>query len=406
MKIDGSYFLLGAYFFLLMAGIMVPSDGSHGLFSIKSLAFLGALFAFAMHLVFNPGLSRGVQYLIIFTFSAFLFLFGALAAGLASPSSAIDQLKLFIITLFVPLITLYLIDRRLLDKNTFFRFVIFASFSFSVIKLSLVVLNMLHVINLLKVMEKLGIRFMSMAIYGGIGRVQTSVDILTPFILYFALMHEKLNIPLSKWFMRFFIPISWIAIFLSFSRFLILSGLIAHAAYWITLDRKRLVLALSRFAFIVILGGFAVGPEKIYTVIERRFFSEAVGKSDNTRYIQMESLWKGFMENPFFGKGLGGYTEDSIRDYAVKHSYEVQWAAFLMQFGLFGLVILLSPLLLIYKNILTPPVGMKELSLFLMFSLWLFSGFTNPFLISLTSGIVYALFGVAPFNLRSKPSIV
>lgn len=406
MRIDGSNLLMIAYFILLWAGIMVPSDGSHGLFSLKSLAFLGAFFAFAAHLVLHPRLNKTSQILLVFTSFSLIALLISLGIGITSLASAIDQFKLFIITLFIPLITLYMIDHKILKPKQFFRFVIFTSFLFSLLKLLLVVLHILNVINLLAIMEKLGIRFMSMAIYGNIGRMQTSVDILTPFILYFALMHKSLNFPLSKWFLRLFIVVSWFGILLSFSRYLILAGVFAHFAYWMTLDRKKLLLALSRFMVVIISLVLLAGPERVYKVVEKRFFSEQSEKSDDTRVIQIQSLMVGFFEAPLFGKGLGGFTEDTVRDNQLKHSYEVQWVAFLMQFGLVGMTALFAPILIIYLKLLKPPLTLVEVSLAFMFTLWLLSGFTNPFLISLSSGIIYALFITAPFNFRNQPAII
>ena len=398
MRIDGSYFLLAAYFILIVSGIIIPSDGSHGILSPKSLTFLFAAFALFIHLIFNPILTSPIQKLI--SFSAYLILLlGILFAwGLAYPTQAIDQFKLFIITVFVPLVSLYLLFRGLIDAKTLFKFVIFTSFLFSCVKLCLVALHIAHVIDLFKLMEKAGIRFMSMGIYGSLARVQTSVDILTPFALYFALMHKSFDFKLSKKFLAFFIPITWLALVLSFSRYLFLLGIMAHICYWITLDHKRLSWILFRISWLVVAITLLIGPVKVLEVLEKRFNSEHSERSDEARKIQIQSLTEAFFISPVFGKGMGGFAEDTIRDSSFKHSYEVQWVAFLMQFGIIGLGFLLTPLFYIFYLLF--PVDRLRTSLLIMFILWLLSGFTNPFLISLTSGIIYSIFVVAGYTIK------
>jgi hypothetical protein len=143
---------------------------------------------------------------------------------------------------------------------------------------------------------------------------------------------------------------------------------------------------------IVCLLVLAAGPSRVYKVIELRFFSEQSSKSDETRNSQVKSLIKEFEEVPFLGKGLGGHTEEGIRDNKLKHSYEVQWVAFLMQFGIIGISLIISALLLILWPMASPPFTVEKGSLLCMFLLWVLAGFTNPFLISLTSGLIYAIF--------------
>lgn len=89
---------------------------------------------------------------------------------------------------------------------------------------------------------------------------------------------------------------------------------------------------------------------------------------------------------------MGGYTEKGLRDKELKFSYEVQWMAFLMQFGLLGLFLILLFLAYLAYLILRPPVTIERLSLFALYLLWLAAGLTNPFLVSLPSGILYTFF--------------
>jgi hypothetical protein len=404
MKVNGSKVLLYTYYLLILVGITVPSDGSHGLLSPKSLVFLGTLFAFSSYLLFNQRIKEENLSLFIFLGYALPVLGLFLVIGMGYPASAIDQFKLFIITLFVPLVSLYLITENVLKATSFFKFIIYFSFLFSILKVSLTILNVFHIIDLFSLMEKVGIRFMSMGIYGGIGRVQTSVDIVTPFILFVALMNRSLGLNLSRVFFLFFIPFTWLALLLSFSRYLLMAALFAHFCYWMTLNHKKLIFSLFRFSCLVALFIMMIGPEKVYQVVERRFFSEHSEKSDDIRKIQISNLIEGFFTAPVLGKGMGGFTEEGVRDQTLKHSYEVQWVAFLMQFGLLGLIAISIPLLAIAYLFLKPPLTRVKFSFLIMFLVWLLSGFTNPFLISLTSGVIYAIFCIAGYQLIALQS--
>ena len=52
-----------------------------------------------------------------------------------------------------------------------------------------------------RLLDLVGIRYMSMAmLQGNLSRLQTSVDIITPFLLLFVLQAKRLNLGLSKRF--------------------------------------------------------------------------------------------------------------------------------------------------------------------------------------------------------------
>lgn len=138
-----------------------------------------------------------------------------------------------------------------------------------------------------------------------------------------------------------------------------------------------------------------VGVERVELLIYERFFSYDNKMSDQTRVEQIAALMDGLEKVPLLGRGLGGYIDSLFRDGLVLHSYEVQWVAFLMQFGMLGFFVLLTPVLIIGYKLFLPPFTRVKLAFFGLFGIWLLSGFTNPFLISLTSGIVYSIFILA-----------
>jgi O-Antigen ligase len=243
---------------------------------------------------------------------------------------------------------------------------------------------------------------MSMDMGTGMIRMQTSIDILTPFLIFYVLKAQTLGIALNARFRSAYLLISAFAIFLSFSRVLMAEGLASLLLFWFTLKPAQMVRSMLFFSVIACALVAAIGPSTIATMAGQRFLSDVNQGSDDTRVEQIEALVKEHQSYPFFGKGLGGYSSDLVRDEKLRHSYEVQWIAFLMQFGLLGLVMIGSALGSIGWLYLQKRPSRLQLAFLALFCCWILAGFTNPYLISLTSGLVYALFLLTGLQLREK----
>jgi len=393
-----SLFLL-PYFAMIVAGLVLPSDGNHGLMTPKSLSFLGSCFLIMCYFIARRSAKFEQLQMLSFMFSMISLLLLWLYLGAINDSDnwagVFDQFKIFVITLSFVIVTLYLVSEGFLTPQRILRFIIFANFFYSSAKLLLVALHTLRVVNMWSVTAKLGIRFMSMEMVGGFSRFQTSVDVVTPFFILFVLQSDVLGLGFSKRFKFFYCLISAISILFSFSRFLMGVAFMSGVLYWATLSPKRFLKALVIVLVMLCVFIALVGPEAIFTIIHRRFFSNDNYYSDLTRVQQIEALMEQYYEAPYLGQGLGGYVKNMIRDGGLTYSYEVQWVAFLMQLGLFGLTLLLIPVFYISSKFILCSFDRVKWSFFGMFLIWLFSGFTNPFLISLASGIVYSMFLLA-----------
>lgn len=395
------------YFILLAIGLMVPSDAQHGILSVKSLAFLSAMGGIGSYAILRQKVTSGQLKLLSFACACLsvllLWLLISLGREQTTSTSQFDQFKLFLITLAVPLTSLYLVKEGIVTPQQIIKTAIYASFAYALLKVLLVALHLLHIVNAWSLIDQLGIRYMRMGIYGGLDRFQTSVDIATPFLLFFLLNSSRLHIPFSSLFRSTFIAVSLLSTFLSFSRYLIFIYMASCFLYSLTLNARQLIKVAFLLAVASLAAFFAIGPEKVSKIIHRRVFSINSFRSDETRARQGRALLEAYNEVPFIGKGIGGYVPNHIRDSVLLHSYEVQWMAFLMQFGLLGLICLFAPLILIGWRLIEAPFSRARYAFLGTFILWLLSGFTNPFLISLTSGIIYALFCLAPDALLTAP---
>ncbi len=389
-----------SFFIMLLAGLVLPSDGDHGLLAPKTLAFLnGALFFFIYAFSrFKLNIKQATVVLVAMSFACFLGIWFIVGIGQDPlvPSGQFDQFKVFMTTLFIPVCGWYLIQDNLITPAQILRTAIYGQCAYCSVKVALMGLHLLKVINVWTVMHYTGLRFMSMQIVGEVGRIQTSVDILTPFLIFFVLQEKNLGLNLNKNFCRYFILISILSTFLSFSRYLIAIYAIGVVLHGMTLTLTKQIKFWLGCFLILFVGVMAAGPEKVWKAVEMRLFSDNNYQSDYERRVQIEALNSQCERFPFFGTGLGGYTKECIRDHGLPHAYEVQWVAFLMQFGLFGIAFILAPLVWIGLRLIRPPLTRVSLSYFSLYVFWLLSGFTNPFLISLTSGIVYLIFLIVP----------
>ena len=389
-------FAIYSFLALLFVGLFLPSDGNHGMFAPKSLAFLFAAFFFLLYLLTRMQLkasqARGALITTVFVlFLSVWYLVGIDQDPLVK-SGQLDQFKVFLTTLFPAFAGWYFVSEKLISYSKMLRTIIFTNFAYNILKTALMVMHVAGIINVWTVMNRTGFRFMSMHILGDIGRIQTSVDIVTPFLMYFVLQSDSLGLKLSNRFKWIYGISALASVFLSFSRFLIFAFFLSIVFHICTLPFFKQLKIWILAGLLTIAGIGAIGPDTVIQVVEKRFFSTDNTASDATRKDQISAMMRACDESPILGKGLGGYTTECIRDHELPHAYEVQWVAFLMQFGLIGLPFLLTPLCLIAWNFITIPITRAKIGYLLLFGLWLFSGFTNPFLISLTSGIIYMIF--------------
>ncbi|MEX1012504.1 MAG: O-antigen ligase family protein [Waddliaceae bacterium] len=243
-----------------------------------------------------------------------------------------------------------------------------------------------------------------MTIFNGVARIQFSTDIATPYLILFVLFSEKLGQKISGKFKILYLILSLISNLISYSRFLIAVYFISLFLYILSVPLKEKMRGALIACSLLISLVFICGPENFYNGFVDRYTGKSTQISDSIRIEQSRSLLKEYQATPYFGKGLGGYAKDSIRSTTGNfnmHSYEVQWLAFLMQFGIVGILLILSPICLIAFRLIYPQPSLISISFLILFALWIGSGFTNPYLISMQSGAIYTLFAIIPHQIHA-----
>ena len=398
--------MIWPFYLLLIIGIFLPSTAHHGALNPKSLVFITATLGVCVYACTKQGLLVSQLKIVCFMLFTLCFLIVWLFIGMAleknTLSSGFDQFKLFLITTTVPILTLYLLKEKKITPQTIIKLVIYVNLAYCSLKILMTALHLMNVMNLWELKTRTGFRIQSMSIFGNVQRVQSSVDISTPFILLFALQSPSLGISISKRTRSFYLVISFLSNLLAFSRFLLFVYCFSIALHLFTLNFARISKNFIMIASLLILFTASIGFKNVEQAIHSRFFSQGNLLSDDIRYQQTNALMKAFEHSPYIGYGLGSYVKENIRDRHLLHSYEVQWVAFLMQFGLFGMTLLILPLGYILLKLLAPPLSRAKIAFSALFMMWTFSGFTNPFLISLQSGIIYALFITVSEKMSSK----
>lgn len=394
------------YFLLIIVGLSLPSDGSHGLLSPKSITFFSAVIGFVLYLLTEKKIKQSHLPLALFFISFILFLLIWTFVGLTNsntPASVVaDQFKLFSITLSVPLMTYYLYKNQKISAEKMLKMCVYTNGAYCLTKITLIIFHLIGWVNIWDILQQVGFKLQSMTIFGSLQRLQTSIDISTPFIFMVALFSEQLNLQIKPRTRNAYLALAIISNFFTFSRFLFFVQGCAFLFYFCSLSFNKIQKTFLISLAFLITTVVSVGPENITTSINHRFFSQANNQSDQTRVVQVNALLKQHEQAPYLGVGLGGHVPSLVRDNKNQHSYEVQWVAFLMQFGIFGVLYLLICVSMIGYSLLKPPINRTKLAFFSLFILWILSGFTNPFLISLQSGILYTLFLLAGWTQNTR----
>lgn len=384
------------YLFLIWVAMIIPASGAHGFLNIKSQAIFLAVLGGGIFAYIKSNFS--MTHLKILAFTCFIISFlvlwwiMGLIWGNAVVDSQWDVFKIFGVTIATVMVAFYLYSEKLLCYSTFIKSIIFSSFTFSIIKIGVIILYLFNLVDIKNVISFIGVYCMSMGITGSLVRVQFSTDIFTPFILFFVLNSKQLGFNLSKTFKFIYYVITPLSIFLSYSRYLFFVAGLSVLFYWLNQKLSKMVFSFVMFALITLGILLWIGNEHIENIIYKRFFSQNTSESDDIRVAQMRAFMRDYVEYPFLGKGLGGVPSTMIRDGSNPNLYEVQWGIFLLQFGLLGILFFLIPTGYIAHRILSFPITRLKLSILLLFLSWLLSGMTNPFLISLGSGVMYSLF--------------
>jgi hypothetical protein len=185
------------------------------------------------------------------------------------------------------------------------------------------------------------------------------------------------------------------------------SGLLAHSrATWfiyvvsifvaMIVQRSWKTMAVTVLAVLLLYVSFY---DVFNLVYEERFVREAE-LSDTGRIEQARALMVEIKARPILGKGMGAHVNTFISSDKDKFSYELQWLAWLMQFGIVGEIGILLLVAASARDLAMAKHPAKPWML-LLFVLWLLASLTNPYLTSSFAGATFGLFMAMFYRMRN-----
>lgn len=386
---------------LLFLFAFLPHGSVFGV-NVKVLAVLGFIPVFVLYLVEDPRLLSYSDMIFLAVACGFLLFWTLLGVlkGQAGYLQVLSELQAVSTTIFTAWLGWFGIRRGMVRTRDVILTIILAIFTLELLKLVLVGESLAYGVNPVYLIEDVFGK--DSLVTGGIGfgfvRIQFPPDILAPFVLFALLMPEVSGVRLA-W------PLS-----LLISLVLVLSGIITFARYnWIAFAVAALAALISRQRWKTLAATVAVTALVIVLtgtssqeVLYRRFSSASATASDNSRIRQARALLADFEGSPFIGRGLGGHDNTIIRDPKLRYSYEMQWLALLMQFGLVGF----AGILLLIGATARDLVKAKHPARFwvaLLFLVWLVAPFTNPYITTSFAGVAFVLFLAMFRRMRYNP---
>jgi O-Antigen ligase len=380
-------------FSVLVFIIALLPSGQIGEYNIKYIIALLCILSF--FILFLSGKLYPEQLRVIiygFLLSVFLGIW-VLIGYINNYTLAINQYQGFLVTIMISMLIIGLFKNNINSLQIILYSMVFGNAMYSIIKITITLLIYLKYISFdhfINIMDLSGVKPVTLELIPGLIRIQTICDIFSPFAIYMILIKgsKKTKIDILV------IIIALVSIFLSYSR-----AIWALTAFVIIISfiRDRISSKSVISIIFTIISSFIIFLSA-NDIVSNRFQEGTTKMSDQTRSLQTDALLKLFSESPIIGKGMGAYVPDVIRDIDAPFTYEVQWLAFLMQLGIIGITLIVTPILagLIYifhtKN---------RLDWSFLYIIWILLSFTNPYITSSISSLIFASCILAP-NIRKE----
>jgi hypothetical protein len=237
----------------------------------------------------------------------------------------------------------------------------------------------------------------------GIGsayRIHSSIDSLSPFLFFFLLLYPLRSSPGLKKLVAMLLLVN---VIISLSRYDIVALFLLGFLYAFLMRKMLVYLLLSVIAIFSVTALSEIRGIKIYEAIQYRFEGPEGELSTSVKVEQSRYLLRDIFQFPLFGKGLGSYVKDYMRNDSPRYGYEVFWLALWMQLGSLGMLVFLFyisiPIMMAISKLTRRNVIVAA-----NYILFLGSGFTNSTIVGLSAAVMYVLFFSFKTYSESLPS--
>lgn len=387
----------GLFLVQLFLAVCLPGGSLFGM-DLKLMSSELFLLAFVIY-VFMGGDSFSHTELLFVAIVVICLCFWSLlgvCVGLADARDTLSELRQIAAAIGVAFFSIFGIRRGLIKAERLITVIIYGTFAVSAVKTALVAASFFTRADPVSITRLLfGDEIRVDPIILGLVRLDFAADIVGAFAL-FALLAPSVS---GVRFGRISKLIICVVVVLG-------SGFLTYArAIWLVyvvgIFAAMIVEKNWKIMTITLLTMLALGAwsyDLLSVIFEERFIVEAE-TSDIGRIEQARDLMAEIEARPFLGKGLGAHFALDSRDIKQKYSYELQWLAFLMQFGIVGMVGILTLVAISARDLLRAKHPAKPW-MFLLFVLWLAESCLNPHLTTSYAGATFGLFMAMFYRMR------
>lgn len=372
--------------------VSLPTGSVFGI-NIKVVVFGVFLPIFLAYLLTaREGLSLGdVIFLAsVSTFFCLWSLIGVLNAETES-TQVLYKLRDMVATVLVAWLCIFVIRRGIVRAEKLITVVIYGAFAVSLTKLGLLAGSLFFGADPVEATRT--VFYEAPIITGlmpfGLIRMVFTPDLLGSFALFALLAPNASGTRFGRASTMVISTVLLASAFVAFSRYIWFAYLVAIFAALIV---QRNWKALAVVASTAVLAG-AMFYDCFGAIFESRFLSSGTEISDVSRNMQSKVLIGEFKARPILGKGMGAHATGYLRDTPDErlYVYELEWLAFLMQFGIAGMTGLLLLVGLSARDLVLAKHPAAPW-MWVLFFVWLLAGFTNPYLTSSYAGGTFGLF--------------
>ena len=396
-----STLVVGSVLLMIVLSGLYPANGRHHAAQPRALSYILAMVTLLLYVSYRRRLDSTDQKTLLAMATTGIFLFCGLTVaawvGETSLSNSIGQMRVIIVTVSTCSAVIFVVHHGLVTYQTLLRLILHLTLAYSAIKIGILLGWLIGLYDIREFcLTTLGLKpMMGSFQFFGLIRFQTALDVLQPYLWFYFLRRDQLDLRLSNRYRWLFGLITGLSILISFSRMLWAITLILTAVSRLTQPRANPIHTLVRAALTTCLVLGVIGATDTGQSIKKRISSRATTNSDGFRLRQVYDMTQKITTRPLLGSGLGASC--AYKSYKA----EVQWVAFMMQFGIGGMTIIFLAIMVLFAPYLLKGQLSTNMPYFLLPILWLLAGFSNPYLLSLNSGLMYAIFFLTPKALRT-----
>jgi len=386
------------FLLLLFLAVFLPTGSLFGV-NVKVIALALFCAAFVFYLIADGAiLSRSDVVFLLLVAGALCFwsLVGILRSGTDSLQT-FSELRMIASVIFIAWVGILFIRKGVVRPERLITVVIYALVATGCLKFALLAGMVIYGANPIESIESIfGVGSVLSAFTQRWFRIEFAADILAPFGL-FALMAPSVSGVNFGRISRIALSVLLLAsVIMAYSRYTWFAFVCAVLGAAV-IEKTWRTVAGTTIACVLLLA--VLYGDVFSDVLVERFQSEGVAISDEGRVHQFAALVEEIEHRPVLGKGMGASAIGHMSSIENPYSYELQWLAFVMQFGILGSI---GILLLIAESARDLILAKHPAKLYvgLVFLVWLSSAWTNPAVISSFAGGAFALFMAMFHRLR------